>query len=349
MTVELKAKGRMSVFIIAEAGVNHNGSIETAKKLIDVAADAGADAIKFQSFKAEQLVTPDAQQSSYQSENMGESMTQFQMLKALELSVGDHHVLIEYCRIKHIEFMSTPFDDESIDLLSNLSMKRYKIPSGELLSIPYLRKIARLNRPTILSTGMGNFAEIKVAVDCLLSSGLCKENLSILHANSAYPTPYHDVNLNTLAKIRSLFDVRVGLSDHSLGIEVPIAAVALGAQVIEKHFTLDKTMPGPDHKASLEPDELISMVAAIRNVEKALGSEEKGATSSEAGNILPARKSIVAKCDIKVGDTFSEENITIKRPANGISSMYWDQVVGQSADRNYTQNQQIIANVSKDS
>ncbi|MBD3756101.1 MAG: N-acetylneuraminate synthase, partial [Gammaproteobacteria bacterium] len=283
----------MSVFVIAEAGVNHNGSLDAAKQLVNAAVEAGADAVKFQTFKTENLVTANAEQAAYQTANTGIKESQFAMLKRLELSERDHLELVAYCRQKNIEFMSTPFDDDSIHLLHQLGMLRWKIPSGELLSIPYLRKIAAFNQPTILSTGMGNLEEVALAIETLLTAGLSKSNLTVLHANTAYPTPYEDVNLRAMLTLAETFEVAVGLSDHSLGIEVPIAAVALGATVIEKHFTLDKTLPGPDHKASLEPHELKAMVTAIRHIELALGSGEKTASNSEKQNKAVARKRIV--------------------------------------------------------
>ena len=332
----------MSVFIIAEAGVNHNGSIDMAKQLIDVAVEAGADAVKFQTFKTECLVTKDAKQADYQVENTGVKESQFEMLKRLELSEEAHRILIEYCCEKNIEFMSTPFDNESIDLLAKLAMKTWKIPSGELLSIPYLRKIAKLNRPTVLSTGMAKLEEVKLSMDTLIQAGLDKKNLTILHANSAYPTPYKDVNLRAMDTIAKYCDVQVGLSDHSLGIEVPIAAVALGAVVIEKHFTLDKKMIGPDHKASLEPVELKAMVEAIRNIEKSLGSGDKLVTTSENDTLAVARKRIVAAQPITKGEMFSEENISLKRATKGVYAQNWDIVVQSVADRNYEPGDGII-------
>lgn len=324
-----------AVFIIAEAGVNHNGSIEMAKKLIDAAVLAGADAVKFQTFKTEELVTETAEQASYQTENTGVKESQFAMLKRLELSESDHDFLFAYCQQQGIEFMSTAFDSSSIYLLHQLGMQRWKIPSGELLSIPYLRMIAAFNQYTILSTGMGCLDEVRLAVDTLLGAGLDKSKLIILHANTAYPTPYEDVNLRAMQTLANEFKVAVGLSDHSLGIEVPIAAVALGAQVIEKHFTLDKTLSGPDHKASLEPEELKSMVSAIRHIELALGSEDKKPSNSEKGNISVARKRIVAKVVIRQGDVFSEQNLTLKRSDKGLEAKFWDKVMGKVASTTY--------------
>lgn len=325
----------MNTFIIAEAGVNHNGSLEIAKQLVDVAVVAGADAVKFQTFKASKLVTAQAKQAAYQTENTGVKESQYQMLKRLELSEQDHDVLMKYCEAKGIEFMSTAFDAESIDLLHQLGMKRWKIPSGELLSIPYLRKIAQLNCPTILSTGMGSLDEVELAIQTLFQAGLDKQNLTVLHANTAYPTPYEDVNLLAMQTLHNQFGVSTGLSDHSLGIEVPIAAVAMGAKVVEKHFTLDKEMSGPDHKASLDPDELKAMVEAIRHVELAFGNGIKVASLSEKSNISIVRKRIVAKVNIQKGEVFDESNLEIKRADSGVYAKDWDALMGQTANRVY--------------
>ncbi len=325
----------MSVFIIAEAGVNHNGSLEMAKKLIDVAVESGADAVKFQTFKTESLVTKTAVQADYQVINTGVKESQFDMLKRLELSEKDHDELISYCANKNIEFMSTAFDEESIELLHNLGLQRWKIPSGELLSIPYLRKIASYNQPTILSTGMGEMIEVEMAIHTLRKAGLSKENLTVCHANTAYPTPYEDVNLNAMLTIARECQVAIGLSDHSLGIEVPIAAVALGAKIIEKHFTLDKTLSGPDHKASLEPQELKNMVDSIRHIELAMGSGKKVTSTSELDNKKVARKRIVTKQAIQKGERFSEENLTLKRSNSGRFSQDWDEIIGKQSMRDY--------------
>ena len=309
----------MSVFIIAEAGVNHNGSVELAKKLIDVAVEAGVDAVKFQTFKTENLVSKNAQKATYQKETTDSDESQFDMIKKLELDVDTHHELISYCNEKNIMFLSTPFDLDSVDLLDSLDLKIFKIPSGEITNLPYLRKICALNKEVVLSTGMADMSEIKNALNVLLTSGTKKENITVLHANTMYPTPMRDVNLKAMLTIGNHFDIAYGYSDHTLGIEVDIAAVAMGASVIEKHFTLDNTMQGPDHKASLEPDELIAMVKSIRNIEIALGSDVKTPSESETPNIKIARKSIVANCDIKKGEIFSENNLAIKRPGDGIS------------------------------
>lgn len=286
--------------IIAEAGVNHNGSLELAKRLIDAAADAGVDYVKFQTFKAENLVTKSAKQAEYQKKNIGDGDdSQYQMLKNLELSLVDHEVLIGYCKQKGVRFFSTAFDLESIDYLASLNLPLWKIPSGEIINYPYLRKIARQGQTVILSTGMCDMTDIKNALDILIKFGLIKDQITILHCNTEYPTPFEDVNLRAMLTIKEAFGIKVGYSDHTRGIEVPIAAVALGAEVIEKHFTLDRNLPGPDHKASLEPDELKAMVRAIRNIEQAMGDGEKKVTVSEGKNIAIARKSIVAAHPIK--------------------------------------------------
>lgn len=330
------------VFIIAEAGVNHNGSIELAKKLIDVASEAGADAVKFQTFKASNLVSKNAQKADYQKENMNDGDdSQFNMLKKLELDVDTHKELIACCQQKNIMFLSTPFDHDSIELLSDLGLEVFKIPSGEITNLPYLRSIGRLDKKVVLSTGMSDIGEIEDALDVLINAGTKKENITVLHANTMYPTPMEDVNLNAMATIGNTFDVAFGYSDHTLGIEVDIAAVALGASCIEKHFTLDKTMQGPDHKASLEPDELIAMVNAIRNIELALGSSIKKPSKSETPNIQIARKSLVAKRDIKKGETFTEKNLTIKRPGNGINPMQWDEIIGSASLKDYNEDELI--------
>ncbi|MEN4053846.1 MULTISPECIES: N-acetylneuraminate synthase [Sulfurimonas] len=332
----------MSVFIIAEAGVNHNGSIELAKQLIDVASDAGANAVKFQTFKAEKLVSKSAKKAAYQQKNMQEEDdSQFEMLKKLELDTAVHQELIEYCQSKSIMFLSTPFDLESIELLNDLDLEIFKIPSGEITNLPYLRAIARLDKKVVLSTGMATMQEVKDAFHVLLCNGTKKENITILHANTMYPTPMEDVNLRAMLSIEKELDVAVGYSDHTLGIEVPIAAVAMGASVIEKHFTLSRTLPGPDHKASLEPDELKAMVHSIRNIEKALGSSEKKPSPSETPNITVARKSIVAAKEIKEGEVLREDNLDVKRPGSGISPMKWDEILGSIAQKNYAKDDMI--------
>ena len=324
------------VLIIAEAGVNHNGSIELAKKLVDAAALAGVDYVKFQSFKAENLVSKDAKKAKYQQINMADGDdSQFTMLKKLELSPEQHIELIAYCNEKGIKFFSTAFDLESIDFLASLKLGLWKIPSGEITNYPYLKQIALKKEPVILSTGMCDMTDIDNAIQVLLKFGVTKEQITVLHCNTEYPTPMHDVNLNAMKAIADKFEVNIGYSDHTKGIEVPIAAVALGATVIEKHFTLDKTMEGPDHKASLEPQELIAMTTAIRNIEMALGSGEKKVTSSEINNKSVARKSIVASQYIQVGDVLTESNLTVKRPGTGISPMLWENVLGTKATKSY--------------
>ncbi len=331
----------MSVFIIAEAGVNHNGSIELAKKLIDVAVESGVDAVKFQTFKTENLVSKNAQKADYQKETTSEKESQFDMIKKLELDVNTHNDLISYCNSKNIMFLSTPFDHDSIDLLNNLGLEIFKIPSGEITNLPYLRHIGSLNKEVILSTGMADIGEIEDALDILVSSGTKKDNITILHANTMYPTPMEDVNLKAMTTIGNTFDSKYGYSDHTLGIEVDIAAVAMGASCIEKHFTLDKNMEGPDHKASLEPSELISMVKAIRNIELALGSSIKKSSNSERPNMKIARKSIVANCEIKKGEILSEQKLAIKRPGDGISPMRWDEIINSIAQKNYNKDELI--------
>lgn len=328
--------------IIAEAGVNHNGSIELAKLLIDEAVESGVDYIKFQTFKSENLVTRTAKQADYQKKNIGDSdNSQYNMLKELELSEEQHFELIEYCNKKGIKFFSTAFDMDSIDFLTSLNLGLWKIPSGELTSYPYVKKIASFGEPVILSTGMSSTEEISDTLNLLVSCGLPKEKITILHCNTEYPTPMCDVNLLAMNSIKKRFQTEIGYSDHTVGIEVPIAAVALGAKVIEKHFTLDRNLPGPDHKASLEPSELKAMVSAIRNIEQALGSEEKKVSSSEMKNKAVARKSIVAAKAIKAGEMFSEENLTVKRPGIGISPMKWESVIGQVAIRDFEQDELI--------
>ena len=329
------------VFIIAEAGVNHNGSVELAKKLIDVAVEAGVDAVKFQTFKAEKLVSKNAQKAAYQKETTDKTESQFDMIKKLELDLDTHKELIAYCKTKNIMFLSTPFDHDSIELLDDLGLEIFKIPSGEITNLPYLRHIGKLDKKVILSTGMADIGEIEDALDVLIGAGTKKENITILHANTMYPTPMEDVNLKAMVTIGKTFDIAFGYSDHTLGIEVDIAAVAMGAVCIEKHFTLDKTMEGPDHKASLEPDELKAMVKAIRNIELSLGSGIKKPSKSEMPNMQIARKSIVATCTIKKGEILSEEKLAIKRPGNGISPMRWDEIIGTIATKDYQEDEMI--------
>lgn len=326
----------MKTIIIAEAGVNHNGSLLLAKKLIDVAVGADADYVKFQTFKAENIVSKDALMADYQQKNTGgEDHSQYKMLKRLELTPEQHIELQDYCREKKIGFLSTAFDLDSIDFLAHLKLDLWKIPSGEITNYPYLKRIAQHRQPVILSTGMCEMEDVGDVIKILTDNGLRREQITVLHCNTEYPTPMKDVNLRAMQAIADRFQVRVGYSDHTLGIEVPIAAVALGATVIEKHFTLDRNMEGPDHKASLEPEELRAMVAAIRNVEQALGSGEKKVTSSERKNRVSARKSIVASVAIKAGEIFTDRNLTTKRPGSGISPMRWDEIIGTKAIRNF--------------
>lgn len=326
----------MSVLIIAEVGVNHNGSMEIARKLVDAAVAAGADIIKFQTFKAERLVSKNAKKADYQKKNMGDGNdSQFEMLKKLELSKQDHEELIAYCHQRGIRFWSTAFDFESMDYLHSLNLGLWKIPSGEITNYPFIRKIASYREPVIMSTGMCDETDIQNAIQVLKQYGMGKEQITILHCNTQYPTPYKDANLKAMLTIKREFGTRIGYSDHTQGIEVPIAAVALGAEVIEKHFTLDRNLPGPDHKASLEPAELKAMVSAIRNIEQALGDGIKKVSDSERSNRAVARKSIVAACPIKKGEIFTEENLTVKRPGNGISPMKWQEVVGTTATKDY--------------
>ena len=328
--------------IIAEAGVNHNGQIELARKLIDVASEAGVDYVKFQTFKASNLASKNAEKATYQKENTSnKSESQLSMLKKLELTKSMHHQLIEHCKVKGIKFLSTGFDTDSIDFLHNLGMEFFKIPSGEITNLPYLRKIGSLGRPIVLSTGMADMEEISNAIKILTNSGANISDITVLHCNTEYPTPLDDVNLKAMNTIGEEFGVSVGYSDHTLGIQVPIAAVALGAKMIEKHFTLDRTMEGPDHKASLEPEELKAMVQAIRDIELALGSDEKKPSPSESRNKTIARKSIVASKEIKKGEVFTEENLAVKRPGNGISPMKWDEIIGTKATRDYDEDDLI--------
>lgn len=331
------------VLIIAEAGVNHNGSMKIAKQLVDKAVEAGADIIKFQTFKSEKLVSKAAKQAEYQQRNIGKrDESQLAMLKKLELSVEAHHELMDYCKERNIRFWSTAFDMESIDFLHSLNMGLWKIPSGEITNYPYLKKIASFHEEVILSTGMCELSDIEAALNVLIDEGVKKEQITVLHCNTEYPTPYQDVNLKAMLEIGEKFGVKIGYSDHTQGIEVPIATVALGASVIEKHFTLDKTMEGPDHKASLEPVELKAMVSAIRHIELALGSGHKTISDSERKNIEIARKSIVAACHIKEGEVLTEKNLTVKRPGNGINPMRWNEVVGTIAVRDFEEEEMIV-------
>ena len=328
--------------IIAEAGVNHNGDKKLAKKLIDAAANAGVDYVKFQTFKAEKLVTKSLSKADYQKDNTGNADSQFNMLKKLELSETDHDELKNYATRKGVSFFSTAFDLDSIKHLKSLGLEHAKIPSGEITNLPYLRAISKNFKKIILSTGMAELFEVQDALNALLDCGTDKENITVLHCTTDYPTAMKDVNLKAMLHIQNEFGVQIGYSDHTLGIEVPIAAVALGARVIEKHFTLSRTMDGPDHAASLEPNELKEMVTAIRNVEVAIsGSGIKEPVQAELKNRAVARKSIVAAKEIKQGDVLTEENLTVKRSGNGISPMKWDNVVGTIAKSNFEQDELI--------
>lgn len=329
----------MSVLIIAEAGVNHNGSLELAKELIDAAHNAGADIIKFQTFKAEKIVLQSATKAEYQIKETGSEESQYQMLKRLELSESDFTQLQEYCKSVGITFLSTPFDFDSIAFLEGLDLPFWKLPSGEITNLPYLKKIAETGRDIVLSTGMSTMDEIRTALEILQSNGAGK--ISLLHCNTEYPTPMKDVNLLAMKSIEREFGLVTGYSDHTKGIEVPIAAVALGAQIIEKHFTLDTNMPGPDHKASLDPLEFAEMVKAIRNIESALGDGIKRPSESEAKNISLVRKSIVASRPISAGETFTEENLTVKRPGTGLSPLHWFEILGTIATRDYETDEMV--------
>lgn len=331
------------VLIIAEAGVNHNGSILIAKQLVDIAVEAGVDMIKFQTFKSDKLVSKAAKQAEYQQRNIGKKdACQLDMLRKLELSEDDHYKLVDYCRKRNIRFWSTAFDIESIEFLHSLGLGLWKIPSGEITNYPYIKKIASFHEEIILSTGMCELSDIEAALKVLIEEGVSKERITVLHCNTEYPTPYTDVNLKAMLEIGEQFGVKIGYSDHTKGIEVPIAAVALGATVIEKHFTINKNMVGPDHKASLEPDELKAMVSAIRNVEEALGTGHKIISESERKNIEIARKSIVAACPIKKGEIFTEKKLTVKRPGNGISPMRWNEVIGNIAIKDFEEDEMIV-------
>ncbi len=324
------------IFIIAEAGVNHNGSLSIAKKLVEKAADAGADAVKFQTFKAENLVSKTAPKAGYQLKTTNSSESQFKMIKRLELDQDMHKTLIEHCRKNSIMFLSSPFDLKGIDLLEKLNLSIFKIPSGEITNLPYLRKIGSMGKKIILSTGMATIEEIKAALNILTTVGTKENSITILHCNTEYPTPMSDVNLNAMETMQLTFpNIKVGYSDHTQGIEVAIAAAALGAKVIEKHFTLDNTMEGPDHKASLLPQELAQMIKAIRNIEIALGNGIKKPSQSERPNIKIARKSIVAAKNISKNEIFTKDNITVKRPGTGINPMLWDDIIGRKACRNF--------------
>lgn len=326
-------------FIIAEAGVNHNGKVDLAMQLVDKAVEAGADCVKFQTFITENEMVKNAEKAEYQKNATGDSETEFEMVKKLELSFDEFRQLKAYCEQKNILFMSTPFDLDSIDFLESLDIFCWKIPSGEITNLPYLTRIAKTKRDIIMSTGMCELDEVRQAVKILKENGAGK--ITLLHCNTEYPTPYEDANLRAMDTLHKEFQLEIGYSDHTLGIEVPIAAAALGASVIEKHFTLDRNMEGPDHKASLEPHELKQMISSIRNIEKALGDGEKRPSNSESKNISVARKSIVAKKAIKKGEQFTEENLAVKRPGTGINPMRWNEIVGLYANKDYAEDEQI--------
>ena len=328
------------VFVIAEAGVNHNGDVETAKRLIDAAVEAGADAVKFQTFRAENMVCRTAVKAAYQIDSTGQPETQYAMLKKLELTGQIHEELMGYCTGKNILFLSAPFDILSVRLLADLGMRIWKVPSGEITNLPYLRQIGKYHQKVILSTGMSSMDEVKAAVAVLRENGT--QDITLLHCNTQYPTPAPDVNLLAMVSMGKELGLPAGYSDHTQGIEIPIAATALGAVVIEKHFTLDRNMEGPDHKASLEPDELKRMVEGIRKTEQALGDGVKRLSESEKGNVSVARKSIVAAESIRAGEYFTEENLSAKRPGTGISPMLWDEIIGRKADRDYKVDEMIL-------
>jgi len=329
------------VYIIAEAGVNHNGSVENAIKLIDCAVSAGADAIKFQTFKTECNITLNAPKAEYQINNCGTEETQFEMVKKLELTEEDHQMIFNYCKGKNIDFLSTPFDHWSLKLLLKLNINTIKIASGEINNVPLLREIGCLNKKIILSTGMANIGEIENAINLLCDNGTNRNNITLLHCNTEYPTPYVDVNLKAMTTMENTFKLNVGYSDHTLGIIVPVAAAAMGATIVEKHFTLDKNMKGPDHQASLSPEELKYMVESIRNIEKSLGDGIKKPSKSELKNIQIARRSIVAIKKIEKGEIFSENNIGLKRPAGGMSPIFWDEIIGKTAKQTFLTDQFI--------
>jgi N,N'-diacetyllegionaminate synthase len=325
----------LKTLIIAEAGVNHNGDIKLAKKLIDIAADAGADLVKFQTFNTDRLVTQSAQKANYQILATDKKETQHSMLRKLELTEAAHHELITHCASRRIGFFSTGFDIESINMLVGLGQKFFKIPSGEITNLPYLRHIGQFGGTVIISTGMSNMDEIAAAISLLEGSGTARTKITVLHCTTAYPVPMQEVNLRAMQNIQSVFNVSVGYSDHTLGIEIPIAAVALGATVIEKHFTIDRSLPGPDHKASLEPAELMSMIDAIRNIEMAVGDGIKRLMPSETENLNVVRKSIVARNIIRRGQVICSEDLATKRPGNGMSPMRWEEVIGTVAKRDF--------------
>jgi N,N'-diacetyllegionaminate synthase len=329
------------VIIIAEAGVNHNGSYELAEKMVVAAKAVGADYVKFQTAKPELVISKFAPKAQYQLGSTSKEESQLDMCKAIHLPLADYEQLNKYCDRQGIKFISTPFDLLSIDVLKPLGMDFWKIPSGEITNLPYLKKIAELHQPVVMSTGMSDLGDIEAALDVLTSNGLRNDDITLLHCNTEYPTPYEDVNLKAMQTMHEAFGLKVGYSDHTKGIEVPIAAVAMGACVIEKHFTLDRNLPGPDHKASLEPDEFKRMVDSIRNIEKAIGSAIKKVSPSEQKNMVVARKSLIAAVDIRKGEVFTEQNVTVMRPGNGISPMRWGEVMGRQAPRDFKEDELI--------
>lgn len=331
----------MKTLIIAEAGVNHNGSLDRAKQLVASAAAAGADLVKFQSFITGKSISREAPKAEYQKHTTGADETQYEMVRKLELSRADHEALIEECRRHGIGFFSTAFDTDSFDMLVELGLKQVKIPSGEITNLPLLRYMTRLGLPVILSTGMANLGDIEAALDVMEQAGTPRHKITVLHCTTEYPTPMEDVNLRAMVSLKAAFGVEVGYSDHTPGIEVSIAAVALGATVIEKHFTLDRSLPGPDHQASLEPHELKAMVDAIRNIERALGDGIKRPSPSELKNKPIARKSLVASRAIRAGEPFSADNLATKRPGTGVSPMRWDEVIGRPAPRDFAADELI--------
>ena len=329
------------VLIIAEAGVNHNGDLKTAKELVKTAAVSGADLVKFQTFKASAVATKNAQKADYQEKTTTPSESQYEMIRKLELSRGMHEELISYCKRCEIGFFSTGFDAQSVNMLVELGQQLFKVPSGEITNLPYLRHIGKMGKPVIMSTGMSTLDEVRVAINILMEEGVAKNEITILHCNTEYPTPMEDVNLRAMLTLQDKLGVKVGYSDHTTGVEIPTAAVALGATVIEKHFTLDRNQPGPDHAASLEPDELKSMVSAIRNIERAMGDGIKKPSPSEVKNLPIARRSIVAATTIQKGESFTEDNLAVKRPGTGISPMQWDSVLGMVAEKKYSKDDLI--------
>jgi N,N'-diacetyllegionaminate synthase len=334
------------VFVIAEAGVNHNGSIEMALELVDAAAATGADAVKFQSFRAELLAAPDAPRAAYQQEATGNAGGQLEMLRALELSADDHRRIAAHCRRRGIEFLSSPFDAASVELLATLGLERLKVPSGELVDVPYLRRVAALGLPLIVSTGMATLSEVGAALGVLQAAGCPRERVTVLHCSTEYPTPPADVNLRAMITLRDALGVAVGYSDHTEGTTVAVAATALGAVVIEKHLTLDRSLPGPDHRASLEPGAFGDMVRAVRVVESALGDGVKRPSAGELENMAAARKSIVAARAIAAGETLSADNLAVKRPGTGMTPLRWDDVVGLVASRDYKTDDLIAESLS---